>query len=798
MAYSDAEILAIVSDEKRRSVGFSINANSSELVADRQRALNYIKGDMSADVPSLPNRSQAVSTDVADTIETWLSDMVEVLAGGEDVVTFRPNGPEDEASARQETDYVNHVFFNENPGFMTLYTMLKDAGQVKTGVVTWWEEDVPQPEPTQYEGLTEAQIGEIVTSDSYVEDLTSIKPSEQEGPPQPDPATGQLVPLQLYDVTIEAKPRKRAKVAAVPPEDFSVAADTVRLADTTYCAMKSRPRAQDLIADGIDPDVVDQLPPYSSQNDVETQARDTAGEHASGSSQGGNGDLRQVEIVKHFIRLVNVPEAKARIWKVRTSNDDAVLIDREEVDEIPFAAITPYPVTHRFYGESIADKTIQPQMIRTSLTRIALDSAYFAQNQRQEVAEDQATDDTIPDLLRNEPMMPVRSKNGNALRPIQSAGLGFDPFNALEYFATVIEARTGVVRNAQGLNPDTLHDTASGATMLATAAQKRTKLMARLFAETGIKDLYLGLHALLRRIGGMTDTIRLNGKWENIDPTSWGQRNDMTAEVGVGSGGRAQDLAMMSALIEKQTQAVEMQGGSANGPLVTEANLYASAIRFTQKIGIKNPESYWTDPANQQSQQPKPPSPEQIAAQSDAQVDQAKVQIDQGKLALEQQTAQAKTQTEAEKLQLEQQKHQVGAQFDAAKIEIEQRRIALDEQKLALEQRERDRAHEIAVAKIGMESRHQSDKLDSENALKLAAINAQYQTSVTVAEIKSAAEQFRAHADVVMQAVDHAHDHALAEQEHAHGVEDATLNAKLADENPVSDAEADQVEDDEK
>lgn len=787
MAFTDAELLAMVGDEKKRSVGFSINANSSELVADRQRALNYIKGDMT-DVPSLPNRSSAVSTDVADTIETWLSDMVEVLAGGEDVVTFQPNGPQDEAAARQETDYVNHVFFNENAGFMTLYTMLKDAGQVKTGVATWWEEDVPQPEPKSYGGLTEAQVGLIeqdVQAGAY--EITSIKHSAQLGP---EP---------LFDVETSVKPRKRVRVAAVAPEDFSVAADTVALRDTTYCAWKQRPRAQDLIADGIDPDIVDRLSPYNSMNDVETQARDTAGEHNSGASQGGVGDLRQVEVIKHYLRLVG-DDRIARILCVRTSNDDALLIDKTECDEIPFAAITPYPVTHRFYGESIADKTMEPQKIRTSLTRIALDQAYFAQNARNEVSEEQSSENTIPDLLRNEPGMPVRSKSGNAVRALQAGQLGFDPFNALEYFAVVIEARTGVVRNAQGLNPDTLHDTASGAGMLATAAQKRSRLMARIFAETGIKDLYLGVHALLRRIGGMTDTIRLNGKWTPIDPTKWGERNDMTVEVGVGSSGRGQDLAMMNMIIDQQSKAVEMQGG-ANGPLVTLANLYAAAIRISQKAGIKNPEAYWSDPATAQPPAQAGPTPEQIAAQTDAQTDQAKVQIDQGKLALDQQTAADKAQAEQGKLQLEQQRHMIGAQFDQARIEIDQRRIALDEQKLALEQRERDRAHEIAIAKISMEAQHAQDKLDSENALKLATINAQYQTSVTVASIKSAAEEFRAHADVAMQAAEHQHDHELASLDHDRGLEtletEHSLNAELARE-PVTDAEADDVEDAEK
>ncbi len=52
------------------------------------------------------------------------------------------------------------------------------------------------------------------------------------------------------------------------------------------------------------------------------------------------------------------------------------------------------------------------------------------------------------------------------------------------------------MRNAQGLNPDTLHDTATGAIALMTAAQKRLRLIARCLAE-GLRDMYLGVRATL-------------------------------------------------------------------------------------------------------------------------------------------------------------------------------------------------------------------------------------------------------------------------------------------------------------
>src|SRR5205807_4251155 len=101
---------------------------------------------------------------------------------------------------------------------------------------------------------------------------------------------------------------------------------------------------------------------------------------------------------------------------------------------------------------------------------------------------DRINESTIGDLLRNEPGVPIRSRTGDAIRPVTAGALGFDAFGALEYFSTVAESRTGIVRNAQGLNPDTLHDTAKGAIALMGNAQQRERLIARIYAETGNKD----------------------------------------------------------------------------------------------------------------------------------------------------------------------------------------------------------------------------------------------------------------------------------------------------------------------
>jgi hypothetical protein len=124
-----------------RAVGFDQDA---ELKDDREQALLYYKGDVSPRTfPTLPNRSKAVSSDVSDAVETLLPDLIEIFIGGDDVVSFIPQGAKDVEAAKQETAYLHHVAFQENPGFLNLYTAIKDALLLKTGIFHWeWEEDI--------------------------------------------------------------------------------------------------------------------------------------------------------------------------------------------------------------------------------------------------------------------------------------------------------------------------------------------------------------------------------------------------------------------------------------------------------------------------------------------------------------------------------------------------------------------------------------------------------------------------------------------------------------------------------
>lgn len=681
LVLTDEELVNLCLEELRQSAGFEWD---QYLLAEREQALNYFKGYM-PDVPALPNRSRAVSSDVADAIETVLPDLVEIFTGGDDVAAFTPTGPQDEAAAKQETDYINHVVFHENDGFMTVLTFCKDALLSKVGIVKWWWENPAEDELIEtFEGKT---LEELIAAsqDGQVQDLEETAPDQEGSQP-------------TFSFTLRKEKDGQVKIAAVNPDDFTVARDTVKLAKTTYCAHRSRPRAQDLLDDGIDPDIIEQLPPYGPTSDeVLVIARDTAGENLDQRSINGSHDHRTVEVIDHYIRVDADGDGRTELWRIMTGGGSAegVLIEKERIDDLPFASVTPYVVTHRFYGESLADKLVEVQKIKTALLRMLLDSGYFALNQRMEVAMDRANEWTVSDLLRNEPGVPIRSGQGEAVRPIQAGALTFDVQAALEYISTVAEGRTGVVRNAQGLNPDTLHDTATGALALMSAAQKRVKMIARIFAETGIKDLFLGVHALVRKNATQPKIARLRGQWVPVDPTQWAERNDMTIEVGLGASGQAHELQVMSEALPVIEKIIEMQGGL-NGPLITALNAHAILKRmFERGFGFKNADLYLSDPATQPPQQPKPDPKvqeaqanlqmKQAAAQSDSAMAQQKAQADQQ---LAQQKATADLQLQQQKMEGElalqrwqvEQQIQLQREKQAADLDLARREMELDAQ----------------------------------------------------------------------------------------------------------------------
>lgn len=504
-----SELKALLESERNDALAAT---RASKLSVERSDAMDYYLGDMAKDMPVPDGRSRAVSTDVADTIEGLMPSLMEIFCGGDEVVRFEPVGPNDTAAAEQETDYVNHVFMQVNPGFLILYSFIKDALLSKTGIVkVWWEDRTIEERETYYD-LTDDAFA-LLSADPDIEITAhsarpALPPPEREDPPEGGPL--------LHDVeALRPRNAAQAKVETVPPEEFGISRNARSLRDCDYCFHKVLLSEARLIAQGFDKAQVKTLPIYTAISNTEELERNTVDESQYTGDQ-TNQAARRIEVTEHYIRMDYEGDGKARLYKVTTGGSQGDILkkdgkpDIEPVDVIPFAAMTPVIVTHRFFGRSIADLVMDIQRIKTALIRAILDNAYLAVHPRVEVSESHATETTLDDLLVSRPGGVVRTKMPGGVNWQQVPSIAGAIFPVLEYADATREWRTGVSRQGQGIDANALaNQSATAVNQAFTAAQARMKLIARIFAETGIRDLFALLHQIIRKHGESGHTVQL-------------------------------------------------------------------------------------------------------------------------------------------------------------------------------------------------------------------------------------------------------------------------------------------------
>lgn len=470
------------------------------------------------------------------------------------------------------------------------------------------------------------------------------------------------MPAQVtHDVKIRStKKLARARVLGVPPEEFGIERGARSIPDSNYCFHDVVTKTQaDLIDEGYDKEQINAISDYTGRTEVETLARDTVQEHYNTGAGQMNKSARRVKVTEHYLRIDYEGTGRPCLYQIVTGGDRGEILKKNgkpavtKFDRMPFAGATPVPVTHRFFGRSIADQVMDIQRIKTAILRGVLDNSYMVTNPRIEVAESNAGPNTIDDLLVARPNGLVRTKQPGGLMPIQTPPIGQYLLPVLDYMDVIRETRTGVTRQGQGLNADALQNqTATAVQQVFSASQARMKLIARVMAE-GVRDMFALLHATIRKHGQEAQTVRLRNQWIQVDPRNWKTRNDMTINVALGNGDKAAQIGQLTVIGNAQKEM--LQAGKTN--LVDDAKLFNTASELVKLTGHKNPDRFFNDPtATNPDGSPKyPPPPPQMDP----------------KLQIAQMNAQVKQQETAQKGQLEQVKATTDAYHQKVKTEGE-------------------------------------------------------------------------------------------------------------------------------
>jgi hypothetical protein len=612
---SDDDFQAVVAAAIKDAVDYA----EQEIAPARADAIDRYLGNPYGDEKD--GRSKVVATEVRDTVEAIMPSLLRVFASAERAVEFVPRGPEDVASAEQATDYVNWIWQSDNPGFQILQTWLKDGLLCKVGAVKFWHDERTEVSAQRYSGLTDDDFLALASD-----------PSVDEVADEVDTETG----LHAGELRRRSVSR-RVRVEAIPPEEFIIARDARSEDDAALIGHRREVTVSDLVAWGYDRDDVESL---AGASDL-----DTAGERLARRDDGGldrdaspDPSQRKVLYCETYIRADRDGDGVAELRRVCTGGTGYKVLFDEPWDDIPFACWTPVPLPHVFYGLSVADLVLDLQRIKTVIMRQVLDNLVLANNPRMAVVTSQVTMD---DVLNDELGAIYRVMTPGAIQPLSVPFVAGASLPVLDYLDAVKEQRTGMSRASQGLDADALQSTTAAAvTATISAAQGKIELLARIFAETGLKRLFRGILRLVVTHQDRARVIRLRNAWVPIDPRSWDAEMDVTVNVGLGRGSDDDRLQALGLIRGAQEQILVRLGPQ--NPLVTLGQYRNTLAAMLEIAGFKDAGRFFKDPDSEPPQPPAPPPPDPKLLEA-----QARVEVERFKAQAEVETARMRAEAEA-------------------------------------------------------------------------------------------------------------------------------------------------------
>jgi regulator of replication initiation timing len=609
---TNEELRAIINSEINNSIGFM----GSNLTSQRKKSMEYYMGEKLG--TEIDGRSQVVSTDVADTIETILPNLLRIFTASDQVVKCEPVKSEDVPLAEQATNYINYIFNKDNNGFSILYTWFKDALLEKNGIVKVYWDDTSSVEQETYENLNDQEYQlllddenvEIVEEESFVDekmkaamDLLLVEATKQ----------GKLVADEptpmLHNCVIKRTSKGgKVKIENVPPEEFLIQRTAKSIESANFVAHRVAKTRSELIEMGFDREVVENLPTTNNiilNNERLTRYSDI---DQSPFDNAPDNSTAEIEIYECYVRCDMDGDGIAELRKVIVAGESGYeILENMPCDNIPFCSLTPIPMPHRFYGRSVAELVEDVQLVKSTVMRQLLDNMYLTNNNRVAIMDGMVN---LDDLLTSRPGGVVRTKQppSQVMLPMQSQTISQQAFPLLEYLDTIRETRTGITRYNQGLDADSLNKTATGVNAIMTQSQMRMELIARVFAETGIKDLFRRIFELTCKYQDKERIVELNNQFIPVKPTEWRNRFNISITVGLGSGSKEQQIMMLNNILERQLQAFQLQGNR-EYPMVSLKNIYNSLSKIIENAGLKNVENYFVNPDMGKGMVTPPPEP---------------------------------------------------------------------------------------------------------------------------------------------------------------------------------------------
>ena len=672
---SQIELAALLAEDERLAISF----RDTTLADEQAVAIDYYEARPFGDEED--GLSQVVTPEVAEVVDYMTISVARTMVSGDRVVEFESAEQDNEPAAEQATAAVTYCFMKQQDGYRVIHDWIQSGLIEKIGITK-----------------TCVETKECVNKQRLNVDTDHLALLHQSGAniaAANDNGDGTFL-VEVHNKYQET----RFTDYPIPSEEFLFASHTRHEDDADYLCHRSSKSTSDLIEMGFDKDLVESLPMdnFTHQTDSRYVAR------WMDETQTQTPGVKKVWLREEYKRIDLDGDGIAELLKI--FRVDNVILDVEEVDEAPFVVWCPFPRAHRLVGNSLADKVMDLQRVKSVILRQQLNGLYLTNNPRMYVPKECMTEDTIDDLLTVRPGGIVRGKGTTKPEPLYEAFDMQKGMTMLEYITGERESRTGITRLNQGLDADALNKTATGTALMQAQGQQMEEFVARNFAEA-LGRLFAKKLRLMQQYA-KPFPVKIDGQSVMVDPTQWPDGLSANVQVGLGSGRKEQRLQYRDQMLDYQQQAVPF--GLAN-----PQGIFKNLSAMVRDAGLGIPTDYFIDPdspegqqAAQQAAMMRQSNPDQQKAQAQIQYLQTKTQIEAQRASEQTQLktgeVQAKLQNEQFKTAAEANQAQQQAQTETAlAIQKQQMDYALGQQQLEAEtelaHKKADLEHQVSIQK---------------------------------------------------------------------------------------------------
>lgn len=599
---NEQELKALI-DSK---ISSGIGGLDGELSNDRQDNIDRYMGELYG--YEVEGESSVTTRDVMETIEWAMPSIMRTFANGRQVVQFKPVSAGDEDAAEQETDVVWEIY-DDNAGFCVTHTLIKSALLNPNAYVKIFHEDTEKTCKESYEGLTQWELEAVVNSDN-------VRVVGQES---------ELTEYgMLYDIDVEYEEEDgTCKVIPIPEEELVIDRNhaELSLADCAFTCHRTEKTRSDLIGMGYDEDKLDLVGVGSSDGNYNSERvnrrfysdeQDDADNDSDKSMQ-----TFWVEECNMFVDYDGDGRAERRRI-VKIGNE---IFENEEVDTADIVAFSSLLMPHRHVGMCLADLVKDLQEIRTTVMRQVLNNTYKVNNPRT-ILQGEDGDINMDDVLSNESNGFIRTSLNARILTEPTTPIIAQAIPLFELLNNEKESRTGVSKNAKGLDADVLKNSTMGAYRDAVAqANERIELIIRVLAETGFKEMFCKIHEVEQK-NGYEREMQVNGEWIQVNPREWKERKQMRATVGLGFNNMEQKMGAAQVIAARQN---ELFAAGGMDKLINAQNIYNANELITEAAG-ENVDKFFMNPAKAQPKQEQPPKPDanMVMIQAQKEIEQMK------------------------------------------------------------------------------------------------------------------------------------------------------------------------------